>query len=192
MTARFTNPADRNSNSINSHSTSAEANARPLKQALYVIPSEITQKIDVWVQKFPADRKQSAVLYALKLVQAHHQGWLSEAAMNAVAHYLGLPKITVYEVATFYSMFELKPVGRHVLSICTNISCMLNGCESIVAHLKQRLGIGLGQTTPDGRITLKPVECLAACQEAPMMQIAEQNYAQLTPEKIDHILDGLS
>lgn len=170
----------------------AALSAHTAEQTVYIIPVSITKQIDAWLQKFPADKKQSAVLYALKLVQAHHQGWLSTAAMNAVANYLELPKITVYEVATFYSMFELKPVGCHVLSICTNVSCMLNGCETIVAHLKNRLNIGLGETTADGRITLKPVECLAACHEAPMMQLAEKNFAQLTPEKIDQILDGLS
>jgi NADH-quinone oxidoreductase subunit E len=162
------------------------------EQGLYLISLETRQKIDLWLKKFPPTQKQSAVLYALKLVQADNQGWLSEAALNAVAHYLDLPKIAVYEVATFYSQFELKPVGKHVLSICTNVSCMLNGVEDIVAHLKKRLNIGLGETTPDGLITLKPVECLAACQEAPMLQYREKNHACLTPEKIDRLLAELT
>lgn len=161
------------------------------EQALYLISLETRKKIDLWLEKFPKDKKQSGVLYALKLVQADNQGWLSEAALNAVAQYLDLPKIAVYEVATFYSQFELKPVGKHVLSICTNVSCMLNGAEDIVAHLKKRLNIGLGETTPDGLITLKPVECLAACQEAPMLQYGTQNHACLTPEKIDCLLAEL-
>ncbi|MEY3183154.1 MAG: hypothetical protein RLZ35_1139 [Pseudomonadota bacterium] len=161
-------------------------------QTLYLIPREIQKKIDVYLKKFPVDKKQSGILYALKLVQADNQGWLPVAALDAVAHYLGLPKIAVYEVASFYSQFELKPVGKHVLSVCTNVSCLLNGVEDIVAHLKKRLKIGLGETSADGLVTLKPVECLAACQEAPMLQYREKNYACLTPEKIDKLLAELT
>jgi NADH-quinone oxidoreductase subunit E len=161
-------------------------------QALYLISLETRQKIDDCLLKFPPEQKQSALLSALKWVQADNQGWLSRAALNAVSQYLGVPKIAVYEAATFYSQFELKPVGEHVLSICTNVSCVLNDVEGILAHFQKRLGIGLGETTPDGRITLKPVECLAACQEAPMLQYREQNYACLTPEKVDRLLAELS
>jgi NADH-quinone oxidoreductase subunit E len=111
--------------------------------------------------------------------------------MDAVADYLDMPSISVYEVATFYSMYELKPVGKHKICICTNISCMLCGSDDVVAHFRKRLNIGLGETTADGRITLKEVECLGACVGAPMLQIGEHYYENLTPESIDQILDGL-
>ena len=111
--------------------------------------------------------------------------------MNAVARYLGMPSIAVYEVATFYTMFNLKPVGRHVINVCTNISCMLCGSEQIVKHMENRLGISLGETTPDGRITLKEAECLAACAGAPMFYIGATFYENLTTQKIDNILDSL-
>ena len=104
---------------------------------------------------------------------------------------LGMPKIAVYEVATFYSMYELKPIGKHKVSVCTNISCMLCGCDEIVKHLQSKLKIKLGETTPDGRFTLKSVECLAACAGAPMMQIGRDYYENLTPQKVDDILASL-
>ena len=148
-------------------------------------------EIDKWVEKYPNDQKQSAVMAALRIVQEANGGYLTEPLMNAVADYLDMPRISVYEVATFYSMYELKPVGKHKICICTNISCMLCGSDDVVAHLKNRLGIGLGETTEDGRITLKEVECLGACVGAPMFQIGEHNYENLTPEKIDTILDQL-
>jgi len=159
---------------------------------IFLIPTETQVKIKGWLTKFPEDKKKSGVLYALKLVQADNQGWLSIAAMDAVARFLGLPKIAVYEVASFYSMYELKPVGRHVLSICTNISCQLNGCENIVKHLKARLGIDWHQTTSDGRFTLKPVECLAACDLAPVLQVGEATHGHLTPESLDALLETLA
>ncbi len=148
-------------------------------------------EIDKWVEKYPSDQKQSAVMAALRIVQDANGGYLTEPLMNAVADYLDMPRISVYEVATFYSMYELKPVGKHKICVCTNISCMLCGSDEVVAHLKNRLGIGLGETTEDGRITLKEVECLGACVGAPMFQIGEHYYENLTPEKIDTILDQL-
>jgi NADH-quinone oxidoreductase subunit E len=111
--------------------------------------------------------------------------------MDRVAAYLDMPPIAVYEVATFYSMYELKPVGRHKICICTNVSCMINDSDRIVAHLEKKLGVKLGGTTPDGRFTLKEVECLGACGGAPMMQIGKQYYENLTPEIVDSILEGL-
>ena len=148
-------------------------------------------EIDKWVEKYPSDQKQSAVMAALRIVQDANGGYLTEPLMDAVADYLDMPRISVYEVATFYSMYELKPVGKHKICVCTNISCMLCGSDEVVAHLKNRLGIGLGETTEDGRITLKEVECLGACVGAPMFQIGEHYYENLTPEKIDTILDQL-
>lgn len=148
--------------------------------------------IDKELAKFPSDQKRSAVLAALRIVQHESGGFLTTPLMDAVAEYLELPAIAVYEVATFYSMFELKPVGRHTVSICTNISCMLMGSDSIVDHIQQKLGIALGQTTPDGRIYLKvEEECLAACTGGPMMQVDHKYYEALTPAKVDEILDAL-
>ena len=148
-------------------------------------------EIDSWVAKYPEDQKQSACMAALRIVQDANNGYLTEPLMDAVADYLDMPRISVYEVATFYSMYELKPVGKHKICICTNISCMLCGSDEVVEHLRKRLGIGLGETTDDGRITLKEVECLGACVGAPMFQIGEHYHENLTPEKIDAILDQL-
>ena len=128
---------------------------------------------------------------ALRIAQDANGGYLTELLMDTVADYLDMPRISVYEVATFYSMYELSPVGKHKICICTNISCMLCGSDDVVAHFKKRLGIGLGETTKDGRITLKEVECLGACVGAPMLQIDKKYYEHLTPETIDALLDGL-
>lgn len=151
---------------------------------------ESLKKIDREIAKYPPDFKSSAVLSALHIAQAE-KGWLSVPTMDFVAEYLGMRPIQVYEVATFYSMYDLKPVGRHKISVCTNISCMLCGSDEIVAHLKRKLGIGFGETTADGRFTLKEVECLAACGGAPMFQIGETYYETLTPQKVDEILAAL-
>lgn len=147
--------------------------------------------IDRWVSNFPPERKQSAVIPALHIVQDANGGWLSKELMDAVAAYLDMEPISVYEVATFYTMYSLKPIGRHKISVCTNVSCMLRGSDEIVAHLESRLGVRLGQTTADGKFTLKEVECLAACAGAPMFQIGKQYHENLTPEKIDEILATL-
>lgn len=156
-----------------------------------LLSKEVRDQIDHWLTKYPANQKQSAVIPALTIVQAANGGFLTNALMDAVAAYLSMPKIAVYEVATFYSMFERKPVGRHKICVCTNVSCMLSGSEQVVAHLKQKLKIGFGETTADGKFSLKEVECLAACGGAPMMQIGRDYYENLTPEKIDAILNNL-
>ena len=156
-----------------------------------LLSAESLAEIDKWVAKYPADQKQSACMAALRIVQDANGGYLTETLMDAVADYLDMPRISVYEVATFYTMYELKPVGKHKICICTNISCLLCGSDEVVAHFKERLGIGLGETTEDGRITLKEVECLGACVGAPMLQIGDTYYENLTPEKIDEILDQL-
>ena len=149
-------------------------------------------EIDHWVAKFPAGRQRSAVISALRFAQEQNNGFLTTDLMNAVAEYLQLPPIQVYEVASFYSMFETHPCGRHHVSICTNISCMLRGGEELIAHAEQKLGIKLGESTPDGRIFLKrEEECLAACTGAPMMMVDHVFYEHLTPEKVDAILDEL-
>ncbi|HEC20626.1 MAG TPA: NADH-quinone oxidoreductase subunit NuoE [Gammaproteobacteria bacterium] len=156
-----------------------------------ILSDKVRAEIDLWVAKYPADQKQSAVMAALRIVQEDNGGYLTTELMDAVGDYLEMPRVSVYEVATFYSMYELSPVGKHKICVCTNISCMLCGSDEVVAHLKKRLGIGLGETTPDGRITLKEVECLGACVGAPMFQIDKQYFEHLTPETIDKILDGL-
>ncbi len=149
-------------------------------------------EIDRWLTRFPPDRKQSAVLAALREVQHENGGYLTTELMDAVADYLDLPPIAVYEVASFYSMFELKPVGRHSISVCTNISCMLRGGDAILAHIEKKLGIKLGESTPDGKFYLKrEEECLAACCGAPMMQVDHVYHEHLTPERVDWVLDSL-
>jgi NADH-quinone oxidoreductase subunit E len=148
--------------------------------------------IDHWVAKFPEGQQRSAIIAALREVQHDNQGFLTPELMDAVAEYLDLPPIQVYEVATFYSMFETRPVGRHHVSVCTNISCMLCGSDDIVAHVEKKLGIKTGQSTADGRIFLKQEEeCLAACNGAPMMMVDHVYYENLTPQKVDEILDNL-
>jgi NADH-quinone oxidoreductase subunit E len=152
----------------------------------------VREEIDRWVAKFPPDRKRSAVLSALHAVQHENHGHLTTALLDAVAEYLGLPPIQVYEVATFYSMFETRPVGRHHVSVCTNISCMLRGADEIVARCEKKLGIKTGESTPDGRVYLKrEEECLAACNNAPMMMVDHVYHENLTPDGIDKILDAL-
>jgi NADH-quinone oxidoreductase subunit E len=151
------------------------------------------EEIDHWVAKFPPDRKRSAVISALHAVQHENHGYLTTDLMDAVAEYLELPNILVYEVASFYSMFETKPVGRHHISVCTNISCMLRGSQEIVDHIEKKLGIKTGGSTPDGRIYLKrEEECLAACCGAPMMMVDHVYHENLTPQSVDKILDDLT
>jgi len=150
------------------------------------------EEIDRWAAKYPPEQRQSAVLAALREVQHENGGYLTTDLMDAVADYLGMPEIAVYEVASFYSMFELKPVGRHTISVCTNVSCMLRGGDEIVAYLERKLGVRLGQSTPDGKVYLKrEEECLAACCGAPMMQVDHVYHENLTPAKVDAILSAL-
>jgi len=155
-----------------------------------MLKKESLASIDREVAKYPPERKQSAVMAALRIAQ-DEKGWLDVETMDFVAGLLEMRPIQVYEVATFYSMYNLKPVGRHTIAVCTNVSCMLCGSDSIVDHLQRRLGIKLGETTADGRYTLREVECLAACGGAPMMQIGKEYYENLTPEKVDGILEQL-
>jgi len=150
------------------------------------------EEIDGWVARYPDDQKKSAVLGALRVVQHQNEGHLTTDLMDAVAEYLGLSNIEVYEVASFYSIFETKPCGRHHVSICNNISCKLMGGDELVEHVENRLGIKQGESTEDGRIYLKKEEeCLAACDGGPMMQVDHVYYEKLTVEKVDEILDNL-
>jgi NADH-quinone oxidoreductase subunit E len=148
--------------------------------------------IDHWVAKFPPDRKRSALIQGLWAAQEQNGGHLTDELITAVTRYLGLPQVWGYEVATFYSMFETSPVGRHNVAICTNISCWLNGAEDIVRHCEQKYGIKLGETSADGRIYLKKEEeCLAACCGAPMMVVNGHYHEKLDITRVDQILDGL-
>lgn len=150
------------------------------------------EEINALLSHFPAEQKKSALLGALNVVQHENKGFLTDELMEAVARYLELAKIEVYEVATFYSMYELKPVARNNVAICTNICCMLMGSQSIVDHVEKKLNIKIGESTDDGRIYLKKEEeCLAACAGGPMMQVNHVYYENLTPEKVDEILDSL-
>jgi NADH-quinone oxidoreductase subunit E len=152
----------------------------------------VREEIDRWKERFPEGRHRSAVIGALHAVQHENGGYLTAELMNAVADYLELPTIQVYEIATFYSMFQTKPVGRNNVAICTNISCMLRGADDLVEHVQAKLGIQLGESTEDGRIFLKQEEeCLAACCGAPMMMVNHKYHENLTKEKVDEILDGL-
>jgi NADH-quinone oxidoreductase subunit E len=158
----------------------------------FEIDASVKEEIDHWLTKYPAEQKRSAVIAALLKVQEQNKGWLSDAAMDAVATYLGLSRIEVYEVATFYDMFELKPIGKHKINICANLPCMLRGSDAIVDALKERLGISPGQTTIDGKFTLRWSECLAACGGAPMCQVNDKAYHEnLTPEKMIALIDQL-
>jgi len=157
-----------------------------------ILSAHTTDDIDGWLKRFPADQKKSALLAALRAAQHQNKGYLTTELMDAVADYLDLAPIEVYEVASFYSMYELKPVARHNIAVCTNVCCMLMGSDTIVNHLQNKLGIKLGESTEDGRIYLKvEEECLAACAGGPMMQVNHKYYTDLTPQKVDEIIDGL-
>ncbi len=163
-----------------------------LEQAKEVLGAHACKEIDSWIEKFPEGKQRAASIAALRIVQHENSGHLTVELMDAVAAYLGMEPIAVYEVASFYSMLETEKVGRHSVSVCTNISCMLCGGEDILAHVESRLGIKVGESTPDGRIFLKrEEECLAACSAAPMMMVDHVYYTNLTPDRVDEILDSL-
>lgn len=156
------------------------------------LSADVRKEIDRWTARFPPGRQRSAILSSLHAVQHENGGYLTVEQLNAVAEYLDLPTIQVYEVATFYSMFQTQEVGRHEVSICTNISCMLRGADDIVAHVENKLATKLGESTADGRIFLKrEEECIAACCGAPVMMVDHKYYENLTNEQVDEILDGL-
>jgi NADH-quinone oxidoreductase subunit E len=150
---------------------------------------EKLKKIDEIIARYPAGKEKSAILPVLHLAQDEFGGWLSVETMDYVAELLKLEPIEVYEVATFYSMYNLKPVGRYVFEVCYTGPCMLKGCDEIIEYIKGRLDIKVGETTPDGMFTLKTVECLGACGYAPMMQLGKYYREHLTPERVDQIID---
>lgn len=160
--------------------------------ATQLLSDSVRREIDHSRAKFPEGKQQSALIDALRAAQHDNGGYLTPGLIEAVAVYLELPPIKAHEIATFYSMFEIEPVGRHSISVCTNVSCMLCGGEEILAHLEHKLGIKVGESTPDNRIYLKKEEeCLAACDGAPMMMVDHRYYEKLTPGKIDEIIEEL-
>ena len=152
------------------------------------VSEEGLKTIDEWVAKYPDDQKKSAVMQTLMIVQEAN-GYLTEASMDAVADYLSMPRIAVYEVASFYSMYQHAPTGRHHIKVCTSISCKLRNSQAITTALSDKLKVSLGETTTDGRFTLSTVECLGACVNAPMMQINKQYHECLTVENLDDVLE---
>jgi len=163
-----------------------------MERARDVLSEHTRHEIDHWAAKYPPEQRRSAVLAALRAAQHQNEGFLTPELMDGVAAYLNLPDIWVYEAASFYSMYETSPVGRHSISVCTNISCMLCGSDEILDHIQNKLGIRLGESTGDGKFYLKrEEECLAACCGAPMMMVDHVYHEKLTPEKVDEILDAL-
>lgn len=164
-----------------------------MNKVSYQLSLSVKAHIDHWVAKFPAEHVRSAIVSALLYVQEDNGGYLTQASMEAVADYLNQPSIYVFELATFYDMFELHPIGQFKISVCTNLSCQLMGSQAIVDRLKKRLGIDLGDTSSDGKFTLREVECLAACGYGPVCQVNDKDYHErLTPEKMDALIDQLS
>lgn len=156
-----------------------------------MLTAESQKKIDREIAKYPSDQKQSAVMAALAIVQ-EEQGWLSSEAIESVADYLGMAPIAVYEVASFYNMYDLKPVGKFKLTVCTNLPCMLSGAVDAGEYLKTKLGIDYNETTPDGKITLKQGECMGACGDAPVMLVNNRRMcSSMQPEQIDKLLAEL-
>ncbi len=156
-----------------------------------MLSQQVQELINRELEKYPADWKQSAVMSALRFVQ-DEKGWISNDDMMDVAGFLGMPQMAVYEMATFYHMYNLKPMGRHTLTVCTNLSCQLMGANETLDYLKDKLGIGVGEVTADGRFSLREAECMGACVEAPLMTVNNKRLcSRLTQEKIDQILSGL-
>ena len=156
-----------------------------------MLSKESLALIDRELAKYPPDQKQSAVMSALRIAQTE-LGWLSRDTIAFVADYLEMPAIAVYEVATFYNMYDLEPVGRHKLTLCTNLPCQLQGADKIAEHLQAKLGIGFGETTPDGRYTLKEGECMGTCGSGPLcLHNNHKMHTHLTPESVDKLLDDM-
>ncbi len=158
----------------------------------FAFTAENVEKAQKIIAKYPPRRQASAVMPLLDMAQRQHQNWLPQAAMNMVAEMLEMPRIRVYEVATFYTMYNLAPVGQHFVQVCTTTPCWLRGSDDVVAACKNKLGIGLGETTADGKFTVIEVECLGACVNAPMVQINDDYYEDLTAESTEALLDALS
>ncbi len=157
-----------------------------------MLSAESVEKIEYELSKYPVDRRQAAVMSALRIVQME-RGWLSKESISEVAKYLRIPEIAALEVATFYNMYDLEPVGQHKITICTNISCMLRGSDEIVEHLQHKLGVGFNEVTPDGKFCLKEGECMGCCGGAPLLHVNNSEMHEfLTTEKVDALINELS
>jgi NADH-quinone oxidoreductase subunit E len=156
-----------------------------------MLSAQVRSKIDRELAKYPPDQKQSAVMSALAFAQDEH-GWLPTEVMDAVAHYLGMPPVAVYEVATFYTMYNTKPQGRFKVTICTNLPCALSGATKAAEHLKAKLGVGFNGTTADGAVTLKEGECMGACGDAPVLIVNDRRMCSyMSEQKLDELVDEL-
>ena len=156
-----------------------------------MLSPQAIKKIDYELTKYPAGQRQAAVMSALRIVQTE-LGWLSKDSISEVAQYLGMPEIAALEVASFYNMYDLLPVGKYKITVCTNISCMLRDSDEIVNHLQTKLGVGFNEVTADGKFCLKEGECMGACGGAPLMTVNNHTMHEfLTPEKVDEILEEL-
>jgi NADH-quinone oxidoreductase subunit E len=162
------------------------------KETMIKFSEDKMKEVQAMIARYPEGKQKSALIPLLHLAQNEFGGWLSAETMDYVASLLQLESIEVYEVATFYSMFNLKPVGKHVFEVCQTGPCMLNGSDKIIDYIKQKLSIGVGETTADGLFTLKTVECLGACGYAPMMQLGEHYREHLTEAKVDAIIEECS
>jgi NADH-quinone oxidoreductase subunit E len=157
-----------------------------------MLSAESLKRIDREIAKYPADQKQSAVMSALAIAQ-DEKGWLANETMNFIAEYLGMPPIAVYEVATFYNMYNLEPIGKYKITVCTNLPCALSGSNDTAAYLKQKLGIDFNQTTSDGKFTLKEGECFGACGDAPVLLVNNRRMCSfMSNEMVDKLLEELS
>ncbi|MBK8582616.1 MAG: NADH-quinone oxidoreductase subunit NuoE [Flavobacteriales bacterium] len=159
--------------------------------APFTFSEEAHAECRIIISRYPADHSKSALIPILHIAQAENNGWLSVPAMDAVAKLLKIQYIEVYEVATFYSMFNLHPMGKHVLEVCHTVPCMLRGADDVVAHIEKRLNIKPGGTTADGLFSLKTVECLGSCGTAPMLQCGAKYHEHLTTEKVDELIEKL-
>ena len=156
----------------------------------FKISKELASLIDNVVKKFPSNRKRSAVIESLLILQHDNQGYVTKDIIKALSNYLSVSEIDIYEVATFYTMINVAPVGKNVIAVCNNVSCMLRGSDEILTHIEQKLKIKVGESTSDNKFYLKDeIECLAACNGGPMMQINHKNYENLTLERVDKILE---
>lgn len=156
-----------------------------------LLTPELRAEIDKHIAKYPSEWKQSAVMPALTLVQDHNGGWLTRELMDQVAAYLDMPETAVYEVATFYAMYDLEPVGRHKVCVCNSVSCMLGGAEALMHHIEKKYDVAPGGTTADGKLTFKEFECLGACRHAPVVMVDKTYHECVTPDDIDKIIDDL-
>ena len=157
-----------------------------------IINKEISILIDNVLKKFPKERSKSAIIESLLILQHHNSGYVTKEIMHELAEYLSVSEIDIYEVATFYTMINTKPIGRNIIAVCNNVSCMLRGSDKILSHIEKKLNIKVGESTADNKIYLKDeIECLAACNGAPMMQINHKNYENISLEQVDKIIENL-